>query len=222
MSKFLRLAALAVALLGLLSACNLPQATQTDPNAAVTIAAATLQARFTQDALLTSAAVTNTPLPPSVTPIPPTPTITFTPSPTATPICDLGQFMQDVTIPDGTIVQAGQTFTKTWRLKNIGSCAWSPSYVVIFDNGERMNGPASFPVTSGTVASSQVVDVSVELTAPATPGTYRGYWRLRNPSNVLIPMVSGHLGMSFFVEVKVVSPTSTPTSTPTQTITPAP
>ena len=30
-----------------------------------------------------------------------------------------------------------------------------------------------------------------------------GYWRIRNPSGVLIPIQGGHQGRSFFVDIKV-------------------
>jgi hypothetical protein len=108
----------------IVSACNLPRATETpDPNAFLTVAAETVQAQLTLDALLTPQA-TQTP-PPSETPAPPT--ITNTPPSTAspTPLCDLAQFIADVNVPDGTVFQPGETFTKTWRLKNNGVCTWT-------------------------------------------------------------------------------------------------
>ncbi|HSM72275.1 MAG TPA: NBR1-Ig-like domain-containing protein, partial [Anaerolineales bacterium] len=58
--------------------------------------------------------------------------------------CYQAKFIADVTIPDGTRFDANTTFTKTWRLKNIGACAWTSGDVsLIFDSGERMNAPAS-------------------------------------------------------------------------------
>lgn len=51
---------------------------------------------------------------------------------TATSVCDLAQFVKDVTIPDGTLLSPVQTFYKTWRLKNVGTCTWS-GYSVVFD-----------------------------------------------------------------------------------------
>ncbi|MHC5954166.1 NBR1-Ig-like domain-containing protein, partial [Streptococcus pyogenes] len=76
------------------------------------------------------------------------PTSTPFVAPTATATCDLAQFIKDVTIPDGTNFNPGDTFTKTWRLRNIGTCAWS-GYSLIFDSGDSMNGIS--PVTLGTV-----------------------------------------------------------------------
>ena len=46
--------------------------------------------------------------------------------------CDIGNFVKDVTIPDGTAVAAGAKFTKTWEIKNAGTCTWNENYVVIF------------------------------------------------------------------------------------------
>ena len=58
--------------------------------------------------------------------------------------CNWAQFIADVTVPDGTNYAPGTTFKKTWRLKNIGTCAWGSTDVsLIFDSGERMGAPAS-------------------------------------------------------------------------------
>jgi hypothetical protein len=116
-----------------------------------------------------------------------------TPVPTKT--CDSSQFLADVTVPDGTNYKGGETFTKTWRLKNTGTCTWDSTYALVFDNGDQLGGPASQGMT-GSVAPDQEVDVSVALKAPTAAGTYRGYWRLRNASGKFI-------GKSFYVEIKV-------------------
>ncbi len=95
--------------------------------------------------------------------------------------CDRAQFIADVTVPDGTRFSAGSVFTKTWRLKNIGTCTWTTSYALIFSSGDRMGGasPVSFPVN---VAPGHTVDLSVSLAAPATGGHYIGYWKFQNAS----------------------------------------
>ena len=165
---------------------------------------------------------TNTPLIfPNITP-------TITLPPTITPICDQAQLIKDVTIPDGTILLPGVSFTKTWRLKNIGACAWSGYYSLVFDSGNPMNGPSSISIS--TTLPGQEVDISVTLKAPPDSGSYRGYWRIRSSSGVLLPVVNGYQGKSFFVDIRVVGPTPTvtsfsgviPTRTPTRTRTPNP
>jgi len=70
------------------------------------------------------------PPPPTVTPLPPlTPTQTpFTVPPTVSPAgCDRASFIADVRVPDGTLFTPGAAFSKTWRLKNSGSCTWTSS-----------------------------------------------------------------------------------------------
>src|SRR5512133_582347 len=97
-------------------------------------------------ALSTSVAQTLAVSMPTVTPQPsmtPSPTATLTPlvtntaailaTPTRTAIvstCDNSVFVADVTIPDNTVVTPGQAFTKTWSLKNTGTCNWSTAYKV--------------------------------------------------------------------------------------------
>lgn len=54
-------------------------------------------------------------------------------------------FVSDVTIPDGTMMSPGQSFTKTWQIKNSGSTIWS-GYSLAFDRGTQMGGPSSVPV----------------------------------------------------------------------------
>ena len=197
-------------------ACNLPGSAPATtptagPDAAFTIAAQTVEAELTRAAL----AQPTTPIPTDTqTPMPEatmTPSQTPLVSPTFTPIpCNAVSFVQDVTIPDGTNIVVGNGFTKTWRLKNTGSCTWNSSYSLVFDKGEKMNGPDAQPLIGGTVAPGQTVDVSVNLTAPASAGNYRGYWRLRDGSGVLFGLSTG----SFWADIKAVNATSTPTNTP--------
>jgi hypothetical protein len=200
------------------SACNLPRATPQPSDSMFTQAAQTVQAQLTLDSLLTpepSAFETSTPNLPTATLMP-------TSAPSATPLCDLARFITDVTIPDGTVMQPGQTFTKTWRLRNVGTCTWAGGYQLIFDHGEIMSGPVSQPF-AGDVPPGHEVDLSVALKAPDNPGTYRGTWRIRNAAGVLMPILNGYQGVSFFVEISVVLPTATPTVTltPTETALPS-
>lgn len=205
MRKF-RLTGLLILILLFSLACNLPRATPTvSPDLAFTAAAQTVEARMTELAAQSSP----TPLPPTPT-LPPLPTLPTLPptlpptpipvTPTNTPLCDLAQFVRDVTIPDGTVFAPGTAFTKTWRLRNIGTCTWS-GYSVVFDSGNAMGGTSPTPLP--TVAPGQEVDVSINMVAPSTPGDYRGYWRIRNASGVLIPVAGGYQGKSFFVDIKV-------------------
>ena len=98
--------------------------------------------------------------------------------------CDWVSFVKDVTIPDATIWIQGTSLTKTWRLKNIGNCTWTPDYSLTFNSGVQMGAPYAVSLP-GYVRPGETVDVSVNITVPETPGHYVGYWMLKSPSGAL-------------------------------------
>jgi len=126
--------------------------------------------------------------PPTLTPLPqPAPTLTpfAPPPPTIAPSgCDKATFVADVTVRDGTLFSAGTVFTKIWRLKNSGSCAWTSAYKLVFYSGEQMSAPTSINVPR-TTAPGATIDLTINMTAPATNGEYRGYWILSNAAGKL-------------------------------------
>ncbi len=116
-----------------------------------------------------------------------TPSPTLPATPTAQTNCtESALFISDVTIQDGTNVPAGQVFTKTWRLRNNGTCTWNSGYTLNFISGDRMDAPASIPL-SETVPDAEL-DLSVELAAPATDGTFAAYYEIRNPAGKIVPI----------------------------------
>jgi len=201
-------------------ACGPTTTTQADIDAAVT---ATMAALETERALADGSGTGTLPdepptqaVPPpdTVTPEPPTPTatatVTLTPTATATSIpCDRATFISDVTVPDGSDYAPGDTFVKTWRLKNTGSCTWTSSYDLVFYSGDAMNAPAEVQLTSGTVAPGGTLDVSVQLKAPNSEGTYKGFFRLRSGSGVIFG-IGNNADVSFWVEIEVLSELADP------------
>lgn len=198
----------------LLSACNLPRANQATPTDTVlTVAAKTVEVQLSAIAATSQGLATNTPSLPTETPVPPTRT-PLPPVPTNTQVyipCDRATFIADVTVPDGTKFNPSQTFTKTWRLKNDGTCTWTTSYSLIFDSGEVMGGSAAVALP-GSVAPGQSIDISVNLKAPATAGKYKGFWKLRNASGATFG-IGANANVAFWVEIEVGNPTVTVTST---------
>ena len=89
-------------------------------------------------------------------------------------------FEADVTIPDGTSLQAGQAFQKIWRVRNLGDCAWDASYSLIFAYGEQMSSPLSIPLPP--TAPQQTADIAVDLVAPQRGGTSTGNWQFSDPN----------------------------------------
>jgi hypothetical protein len=197
----------------------------------VTQAYQTVSAHLTQD-LATLALQTS---PPSLTPQPTQPTATpqaLLPSPTfeppramptltATLVCDRAAAGNpfDISIPDDTTLQPGTTFTKIWRLQNLGSCTWTTSYAVRFFYGAQMDAPVAVPLRS-EVVPGQSVDIAVDMVAPQTPGSQQGNWKLSNASGQLFG-IGPNGDAPFWVRINVLEP-PTATPTPPNTVTPAP
>ena len=183
-------------------ACNLPGVAST-PDPLPTYAAQTVVARLTESAEETQEPPPTIAMTPSTTPtteLVASPTNTNTPIPTTTEMpCNRAAFVDDITIPDGTELAQGEAFTKTWRLRNTGTCTWTSSYDLVFDSGDSLGGPASKPLL-GNVAPNQTVDISVDLTAPNEGGTFRGNWKLRSDSGILFG-VGGSGDVAFYVEI---------------------
>lgn len=141
---------------------------------------------------------TNTPLPPTSTPLPPT----VTPYP-----CNWAKYVKDVTVGDGTVFGLGEDFTKTWRLMNIGTCTWNTNYDLVFYDGDRMSGPAVSSLLR-KVKPGETVDISVDLTSPTKPGSYTGYWALRDDAGHIFG-IGSDAKHPFWVKIEVVARTVT-------------
>lgn len=179
-------------------------------NALYTSAAQTLEGMSTQAAIATQFSPTPTLSlsGPTGTPIV---VNTFTSVPPLSPVpqtrCDAASFVSDVTYPDGTNVALGGSFTKIWRLKNTGTCTWTTSYALVFVSGERFNAASAVSIPTN-VGPSQTVDLAVNMTAPNQTGRYRGFWKLRNASNVLFG-IGPAADSNFYVDINVTGYTVT-------------
>lgn len=136
----------------------------------------------------------------------PTPQVESSPTPTHTLAseqpCLQATLLEDVTVPDGSVLNPGEIFLKIWRLQNTGSCAWQwGRYWLAFAEGERFSGPnlarayfyppspvlalaelgeASWQNLEQQVDPGEIVDVPLLMRAPDQPGIYRSYWRLQD------------------------------------------
>jgi Ig-like domain-containing protein len=197
----------------LLTACGGSNADLTptlDANLIQTQAVKTFSAALTQTAL---AAPSNTPFPTL------TASATFAPfatsvstlspisQPTIAPTksCYSMAFVSDVTIPDNTPVAPGQTFTKTWKVVNNGSCPWDAGFKFAFTGGDAMSG-ATYTLPSA-VAVNAIVDLSIAMTAPTNKtGAIRSNWRMSTAGGQFF-------GDEVYVVVTVGGGTLTPTAT---------
>lgn len=211
----------------LLTACGGGKAEPTptiDPNALQTQAIETFSAALTQTAL---AAPTQTPFPtltasPTFAPFSTSAAITLpavsqTAAVAPTASCYQLRFVSDVTIPDNTPMAPGQAFTKTWRVRNTGTCAWEAGFKFTFTGGEQMNG-ATYTLPSAVPANTEI-DISIAMVAPTNKtGAIRSNWRMQTAAGQFF-------GDEVYVIIVVGGGTLTPTSTtaaPTATSTTLP
>jgi uncharacterized Zn-binding protein involved in type VI secretion len=87
-------------------------------------------------------------------------------------------FVADATIPDGTVLQPGQKFTKVWRVQMDKPCEW-PGGVLRYVSGDAMSAPTAVIVPK--IAYGHLYDVAVNMVAPATSGAFSGKWALNQP-----------------------------------------
>ena len=100
---------------------------------------------------------------------------------------DVSRFVDDVSIPDNSIVHVGERFEKRWAVQNVGRQAWSDRRLICTD--ERPAGGHDRPAAGGLepiarevpvppAAPGDVVEIAVELVAPEQPGTVRSNWEI--------------------------------------------
>ena len=92
------------------------------------------------------------------------------------------KFVEDITIPDDTVVAAGKPFTKTWKLQNTGTCVWTDEYSFDFIDGDLMGANERVPFPKKTIVyPNQTIEISVYMTALEKSGKYQGNWKIRSP-----------------------------------------
>ena len=147
-----------------------------------------------------------TPAPPAATPQPPA-CIDG-----AAWVADLSYDDKNMTNPP--VMQPGQVFTKGWRLRNTGTCPWTTAFKLAFSNGNvpaAQMGGQPIPVTK-QVNPGETFDFQVNLVAPIAPGTYQGFWNMRNAADA-------KFGETVWAGITV---PGAPTPTPAPTQTPSP
>jgi hypothetical protein len=138
---------------------------------------------------------------------------TFTPSGDATnpappvvlpsgPLCNDSLFVEDVSVPDGTILKPEEEFDKIWKFKNTGTCAWTTSYAIGFSHGNVMYGKTT--KLTAPVSPGYTINVQIKLRAPKENGWYGSWWRLKSADG-------SYFGDFVFVSILVSDGTETAT-----------
>lgn len=129
----------------------------------------------------------------------PSPTLPVEPPrPTATLACtNILGFLEDITIPDGTVVQPGEQLEKSWKVANAGTCNWDARYRIQLISGPEMGAApeqALYPARGGST-----VEIRMLFQAPQDPATYRSAWQAINP-------LGEPFGDPFYIEIVVEAP----------------
>lgn len=122
---------------------------------------------------------TITPIPAIYTPIP---TSTVTATATESPCTNNLEFLQDVTIPDGSTVSFGAPIDKQWLVKNNGTCDWGSTYHLKWIGGDPL-GAAQEQILYPARAGTQVT-LHITFTAPTVEGTFESAWQAYGPDGV--------------------------------------
>ncbi len=134
-----------------------------------------------------------------------------TATPTATDEVETGddqaEFIADVTIPDYSEIETGEEFTKTWRIRNTGTTTWNAGFVLEFEKGQKMGAPTQIPLGK-EVKPNQMIDISVEFTAPDTAGEYSSYWILKNEEGQRVGVADQDKYLTLFTIIQAVNPGS--------------
>jgi hypothetical protein len=103
-----------------------------------------------------------------------------TPLPTRQPNCDNQlQFLDDLTIPDGTEVSPGEELIKRWLIRNQGSCNWNTSYSLQLISGLSLGARKIQQLVPARPATDAIVEIV--FTAPDNPGRYNTWWQAYDP-----------------------------------------
>lgn len=185
-----------------LSACG----SASNQSVIATSVAMTVQAQNTQQAQSTptsgTLSVTDTPSPlasptAEATKAPPT---APAPGSNGTNFCTASAMFMGETIPDGTIEPAGAQFTKVWKIKNTGTCAWDSTWQFVYVSGDVMGGAYYYQFPQ-PAAPGDTVNVPVVFTAPTADGTYTGYWKIKSPWGAVFGDTDS--GNPFWVQIVV-------------------
>lgn len=112
----------------------------------------------------------------------------------------MARFVSHTSGSDVAKVVAGQTFKKSWLVRNDSTTTWPEtcSLIPVSKSCADLSPPPEAPIV-GDVAPGEEVTVSVDLVAPPQPGMYEGYWRSRDSSG-------RKFGQRLWAKVMVVAP----------------
>lgn len=184
----------------IVSACGSPSAADTEMIS--TAAAQTVEARFTQMAVKSA-----TPEPTKTQEKPPTPAFTHTPTQAPASVtlpdgCLVANFVSE-TVPDGTVIETGAYFWKSWTIQNNGTCTWNKDYKLVYWDGDLLGGAAEYNFFD-VISPGETMTFPIQLLAPDVAGNYTGSWKMKSPSGTYFGV--GQYDVPISVNVNVGEP----------------
>ncbi|OWZ17611.1 hypothetical protein PHMEG_0008420 [Phytophthora megakarya] len=120
---------------------------------------------------------------------------------------------KDVTIEDGTVVEAGKLLRKMWKLVNDGERSWPDGCYMIAQRGNSLfpEGVESSVIDLPPLAAGEEFIAGVDLISPTEPGRYSSFWRVCDPAGE-------SFGHRFWIDI-VVAGNAIPETTPSEATT---
>lgn len=170
----------------LISACAGQNPTQTSPpTPGEPSPPASTQAPAATHTMALTPLLTNTSLAETSAVLPTATSTPVLPQPANSADCtNSASFVADVTVPDNSNVTGGTVFTKTWRVRNTGTCIWGSGYTLTHYSDEDMGAPASVPLN--VTQPGEEIDISLDLRAANSVGTHRGNFVIKNPAGLIM------------------------------------
>lgn len=112
---------------------------------------------------------------------------------------DDSEFVRDVSIPDGTIVEPGQRFKKTWEIRNIGMQTWKNRQLREMNGGTSNLSPDATAVPIPTTQPGAIASITVWFTAGPLPASCESYWKMFDQDD--LPSFPSKVGL--FCRVKI-------------------
>jgi len=117
-------------------------------------------------------------------------------------------FIMDKAPLDNTKLDPGTTFSKSWVVRNVGTCTWDSTYELVnVDTGGDPFGVTTSVKLTGTVGRWETVTLTVDgMKTPATTGTYISRWMLSVGGVKFGVGGWGGTGVPIFTKINVVAP----------------
>ncbi len=96
-------------------------------------------------------------------------------------------FIADITLPDCTHVGPGETVTKVWRIKNVGTVPWKGYALRRLELPQRADQCQTISdVPIKDTLPGQMVDIRTEITTPRQPGLCYVRFKMVDPSGEIV------------------------------------